>query len=400
MQRLLLVSALFTLALGCSSNPPAEQTAAPPQFPSHPDFKPTPEQGPMPNSTLVVKRTDIKGAKYPAVDFHFHGRRLETPEDYAKMVEVMDQAGVGVICNMDGGFGETFDKHMKASEAVKDRFQQFARVDFEGINEPGWPEKAAAELERCFRAGAGGLKINKVLGLELKNADGTYIQSDDPRFDPIWAMCAKYEKPVMMHVSDALGRFQKIGPENERYEAGLFRSTPDGNYYGSGRPGYEDIFKARENMLAKHPRTRFVHAHVAMMVFDLKRAGEMLDKFPNSDVEISAAVQDLGRQPYSGREFMIKYQDRILFGTDGNPSREVEEFWTPHFRYLETNDEYFNHPAQLVGPMGAPLHGRWAIHGAYLPDAVLRKIYYQNALKYLPAARESIQRQLKTRGTT
>jgi predicted TIM-barrel fold metal-dependent hydrolase len=399
-QRLLLALATFALALGCSSPPAAEQKAAAPQFPDHPDFKPALEQNPMPKSTLVVKRTDLKGAKYPAIDFHFHGRRLETPEDYAKMVEVMNQARVGMICNMDGGFGETFDKHMKASEAVKDRFLQFARVDFEGINEPGWSEKNAAELERCFLAGAAGLKINKVLGLELKNPDGSYIQSDDPRFDPIWEMCAKHNKPVMMHVSDALGRFEKIGPENERWEAGLFRSSPEGNYFGTGRPGYEEIFRARENMLAKHPKTRFVHAHIAMMYFDLKRVGELLDKFPNSDVEVSAAIQDLGRQPYSGREFLIKYQDRVLFGTDGNPARGVDEFWMPHFRYLETNDEYFDHPAQLRGPLGAPLHGRWAIHGAYLPDDVLRKIYYQNALKYLPAARESIQRQIKARGTT
>jgi predicted TIM-barrel fold metal-dependent hydrolase len=399
MRRLLLASALFAFALSCSS-PPAAETAAAPQFPDHPDFKPALEQNPMPKSTLVVKRTDIRGAKHPAIDFHFHGRRLQTPEDYAKMVEVMNQSGVGLICNMDGGFGETFDNHRKASEAVKDRFLQFARVDFEGINEPGWSEKNAAELERCFLAGAAGLKINKALGLELKNTDGTYIQSDDPRFDPIWEMCAKHNKPVMIHVSDALGRFEKIGPENERWEAGLFRSSPEGNYYGSGRPGPEDIFKARENMLAKHPKTRFVHAHIAMMYFDLKRVGELLDKYPNSDVEVSAAIQDLGRQPYSGREFLIKYQDRIIFGTDGNPGRGVDEFWMPHFRYLETNDEYFDHPAQLRGPLGAPLHGRWAIHGAYLPDEVLRKIYYQNALKYLPAARDSIQTQLKARATT
>jgi predicted TIM-barrel fold metal-dependent hydrolase len=399
MCRLSIVLALLALTLGCSGAP-SEQAAAAPEFPSNPDFKPTPEQGPMPRSTLVNKRTDIPGAKYPAVDFHFHGRRLQTPEDYAKMVEVMDQAGAGVISNMDGGFGETFDNHMKNSEAVKDRFQQFARVDFEGINEPGWSENVTAELERCFRAGAAGLKINKVLGLELKNPDGTYIHTDDPRFDPVWAMCAQYEKPVMIHVSDAIARFEKIGPDNERWEAGLFRSSPEGNYYGTDIPHYEEIFKARENMLAKHPKTRFVHAHVAMMVHDLKRAGELLDKFPNSDVEISATIQDLGRQPYSSREFLIKYQDRVLFGTDGNPSREVGQFWEPHWRYIETNDEYFDHPAQLLSPLGAPLHGRWAIHGVFLPDEVIRKIYYENALKYLPAARESIQRQLKARGTT
>jgi predicted TIM-barrel fold metal-dependent hydrolase len=399
MQRWFFVSVLFAFALGCSSAP-SEQSTAAPEFPNHPDFKPAAEQGPMPDSVLVVKRTPVEKAKYPALDFHFHGRRLQTPEEYAEMVKVMDEAGVGVICNMDAGYGEAFDKTMQASEAVKDRFQQFARVDFDGINEPGWAEKAAAELDRCFRAGAAGLKISKRLGLEVQNADGSYVQCDDERMDPIWAMCAQHNKPVMIHVSDSVARFQPIGPKNERWEAGQWRSDVDGNYYGTSRPGPEDIFAARERMLDKHPKTRFVHAHIAMMAYDLKRVGEMLDKYPNSDVEVSARIQDLGRQPFSGREFLLKYQDRVIFGTDGNPGREVEQFWTPHWRYFETNDEYFNHPAQMLSPLGAPLQGRWAIHGAYLPDAVIRKIYYENALKYLPGARESIQRQLKARGAS
>ncbi|MEZ5397379.1 MAG: amidohydrolase family protein, partial [Bryobacterales bacterium] len=378
MHRLLLAVLLLTLACAPSTAP--EQASDTPQFPNHPDFKPAPEQGPMPDSVLLVKRTPIEKAKYPAVDFHFHGGRLKTPEDYARMVEVMDQAGVGVICNMDGGFGETFDQHMAASAAVRDRFQQFARVDWEGINEPGWSEKAAAELDRCFRAGAAGLKISKRLGLEIQNTDGSYIQCDDTRLDPIWETCAKYDKPVMIHVSDSVARFQPIGPKNERWEAGQWRSDVEGNYYGGGFPSIEEIFAARERMLDKHPDTHFVHAHIAMMGFDLERVSRMLDKYPNSDMEVSARIQDLGRQPFSGRKFLIKYQDRILFGTDGNPGREVEQFWTPHWRYFETDDEYFNHPAQMLSPLGAPLQGRWAIHGAYLPDEVIRKIYYENAL--------------------
>ena len=382
---------LFVFAIGCSHTP-SEQTGATLQFPNHPDFKPAPEQGPMPDSVLVVKRTPIEKAKYPTVDFHFHGRRMQTLEDYEAMIAKMDQAGVGVICNMDGGYGETFDKNMKASEPYNDRFLQFARIDWEGIDEPGWSEQAAAELDRCFRAGAAGLKISKRLGLEVQNADGTYVQCDDPRLDSVWEMCARHSKPVMIHVSDSVARFQPIGPANERWEAGQWRSDVDGNYYGSGRPGIEEIFEHRENMFAAHPNTRFVNAHIAMISFDLKRVGEMLDKFPNVDVEVSARIQDLGRQPFSGRAFLIKYQNRVLFGSDGNPSRQVERFWTPHWRYFETDDEYFDHPAQMLSPLGAPLQGRWAIHGAYLPDEVIRKIYYQNAVKHLPALRDSFGR--------
>jgi predicted TIM-barrel fold metal-dependent hydrolase len=235
-----------------------------------------------------------------------------------------------------------------------------------------------------------------VLGLDLQNADGTYIQADDKRFDPIWEMCAKHNKPVMIHISDSYGRFLPIGPDNERYEAGLWRSNPEGNYYETGQPGFEVIEKAREHMHAKHPKTRFVNAHVAMLYYDMDKVTALLDKYPNADVEISATIQDLGRAPRYIREFFLKYQDRILFGSDGNPSRGIDEFWVPHWRFLETYDEHFDHPAQLRSPTGAPLHGRWRISGISLPDDVLRKVYHANALRYLPASRESIEKQLGT----
>ena len=362
-----------------------------------PEFKPSPEAPAMPKALFKLPRTNITRAKYPAIDFHLHGSALRSADDYKKLIATMDATGIGVICNMDGGFGATFDRNMELGRPYQDRIIQFARLNFEGINEPGWPERTAAELERCFRAGAQGLKINKVLGLDLRNRDGSYIQADDPRFDAAWEMCAKHNKPVMIHISDSYGRFLPIGPENERYEAGLWRSSPEGNYYRTGQPGPEVIEKARENMHAKHPRTRFVNAHVAMLYYDMDKVTALLEKYPNADVEISATLQDLGRAPRMMREFFLKYQDRILFGSDGNPGRGIEEFWVPHWRFLETYDEHFDHPAQLRGPTGAPLHGRWRISGMGLPDEVLRKVYYENALRYLPSVRDSIERQLAAR---
>ena len=375
----------------------ASLSAQSPQFPSHPDFKVTPEVPAMPKALMKLPRTQITRAKFPVVDFHFHGASLKSAEDYQKLIALMDQTGIGVISNMDGGFGSNFDRNMKVGGPYRDRIIQFARVDFDGINEPGWPAKTAAELERDFLAGAAGLKINKVLGLDLKNTDGTYIQADDKRFDPVWEMCAKHNKPVMIHISDSYGRFLPIGPENERYEAGLWRSNPEGNYYKTGQPTPEVIEKARENMHAKHPKTRFVNAHLAMLYYDMDKVTALLDKYPNADVEISATVQDLGRAPRLSREFFLKYQDRILFGSDGNPARGVEEFWVPHWRFLETYDEHFDHPAQIRSATGAPLHGRWRIYGIGLPDDVLRKVYYANALRYLPSARPSIEKQLGAR---
>jgi len=379
------VLALF-IAAGLNSS---AQTSGPP-----PGFKPAPEVPAMPKALMKLPRTGISRARFPVIDFHLHGRSLKTADDYRKMIGLMDKTGLAVISNMDGGFGKEFDQNMEVGKPFQDRIVHFARLNWQGINEPGWPERTAAELERCFRAGAQGLKIAKELGLVYKNSDGTYIQADDPRLDAVWEMCAKYNKPVMIHLSDSYGRFLPIGPENERYEAGLWRSSPEGNYYQTGHPAPGVIEKARENMHARHPNTRFVNAHFAMLYYDMDKVAALLDRYPNADVELSATVQDLGRAPLLIRQFFLKYQDRILFGSDGNPSRGIEEFWEPHWRFLETFDEHFDHPAQLRSATGAPLHGRWRISGIGLPDDVLRKVYYANALRYLPSLRASFEKQL------
>src|SRR5262245_35179310 len=283
----LLVAACAVTSPGQSTQKTEEPKSQAPRVPSHPDFKPSPEVPALPKALMKLPRTNITRAKFPAIDFHLHGSALRTAADYQKMIKLMDDTGIGVICNMDGGFGATFDRNIKLGEPYKDRIIHFARLNFEGINEPGWSEKTAAELERCFKAGAVGLKINKVLGLDLKNTDGTYIQSDDKRFDAAWEMCAKYNKPVMIHTSDSYGRFLPIGPENERYEAGLWRSSPEGNYFQTGQPTPDVIEKARENMHAKHPRTSFVNAHMAMRYYDMDKVAALLDKYPNADVELS-----------------------------------------------------------------------------------------------------------------
>lgn len=383
------------LAVGCSRGADPVSPVATSEAKAAPaGFTPSPEQHAMPRSLLKVKRTEIGRARYPVIDFHFHGRAVKTADDYVSLIRTMDQAGLGAIANMDGGMYDVLDGNLRVGKPYADRLVHFARPVWEGINEPGWAEKTAAELERAFKAGAQGLKINKALGLELRNTDGSYILPDDPRMDPVWAMCAKYGKPVMIHVSDPIARWDPIGPDNERYEAGLWRTDPSGNYHGTGQPHYTEIWAHQENMLRKHPDTRFVLAHVANMSEDLERAGALLDRFPNADVELSARYHDLGRQPIAARRWLIKYQDRVLFGSDGGPGREIGQFWTPHWRFAETDDEYFDHPAQMLSPLGAPLQGRWRIYGVALPDQVLRKLYYANALKYLPSLRASIERQL------
>ena len=357
-----------------------------------------PDVPPMPLTLLRLPRTNITRARFPAIDFHLHASGLTTVASYQSLITLMDSVGLGAIANMNGGTGQALDAALKAGEAYRDRVATFITFSADGINEPGWSQRFAAEMERAFKAGVLGMKVHKTLGQSVRNPDGSFIQADDPRLDPIWEMAARYAKPVMIHMSDSIGRFYPIGPKNERYEAGLWRRPGDvaENLYRDG-PRPDVIDKARENMHRKHPNTRFVNAHMAMLYYDPQKLAAFLDRYPNADVEISATLQDLGRAPRLWREFIIKYQDRVLMGSDGNPGRGADEFWIPHWRYLETYDEYFYHPAQIRTPGGSPGHGRWNISGIGLPDPVLRKIYYQNALRHLPSLRPSIEKQLAGR---
>jgi predicted TIM-barrel fold metal-dependent hydrolase len=373
---------------------PSMEEVAPPA-----DWKPSPdEQPPMPLTLLRLPRTNVWRAKYPAVDFHVHARGLTSKAAYDEVVALMDDIGMGVIVNLNGGTGNDLDAVLAAGAPYKDRVANFITFSAEGINEPGWSQRFAAEMERAFKAGAMGMKVSKQLGQGARNPDGTFIQADDPRLDPIWDMAARYDKPVMIHTSDSIGRFYPISPKNERYEAGLWRAGETAGNLQDGGPSHLVIEKARENMHRKHPRTRFVNAHMAMLYYDPDKLAKFLDTYPNADIEISATVQDLGRAPRLWRAFLIKYQDRVLLGTDGSQSRGADEFWRPHWRALETLDEYFPHPAQVRTPGGSPGHGRWHISGLGLPDGVLRKIYYRNALRHLPSMRSSLQKQFTARG--
>jgi predicted TIM-barrel fold metal-dependent hydrolase len=386
-----------------SSNAP--QRVVPP-LPTRESLEPSPGWKPdghvvphMPETLLRLPRTPLTRARYPAIDFHVHAGNLTTVEAYQTFIRKMDEAGIGAIVNLNGGTGAHLDQTLKAGEGFRDRVANFITFSADGINEPGWSEKFAAEMERAFKAGAQGMKVSKALGLTAKNPDGTFIQCDDPRLDAVWSMAAKYGKPVMIHVSDSIGRFYPIGPKNERFEAGLWEKPGDtvGNYYKNGYPGPEVIEKARENMHRKHPKTRFVNAHMAMLYYDPEKLATFLETYPNAEVEVSATIQDLGRAPRLWREFLIKYEDRVLMGSDGSPDRGVKDFWEPHWRFFETFDEYFEHPAQVRTPGGSPGHGRWNISGAGLPDGVIRRIYYENALRRLPELKASIYKQLGQR---
>jgi predicted TIM-barrel fold metal-dependent hydrolase len=330
----------------------------------------------QPVSQLVVKQTKIDKAKFPVIDIHNHLGKLENTQKY---LEEMDKAGVWKCVSLDANSKDDFYlEHLKVSQSVsKDRFLLFFRPDFSRIEEENFGQNEAKRLEEAVKMGCRGLKIAKTLGLGYKDKAGNFIKVDDPRIDPIWEKCAELGIPVEIHVSDPKAFFTPVDKYNERYdELGM---NPEWSFYDHGYPSKQDILDARNRVIAKHPNTIFIGAHFGNLPEDLATVAQWLDTYPNFYVDIDARISELGRQPYSARRFFLKYQDRILFGTDTPCNAEAYRLY---FRFLETDDEY-------IDPTPAhKLQGRWMIYGLYLPDEVLEKIYHKNADKILSMYKE------------
>lgn len=330
-----------------------------------------------PTSTLVVPGEEIRSAKFPFVDVHSHLWRMATM-DLERTVREMDSLNLKVLVNLSGRSG---DRLLAMSEAVQriapNRFIIFANIDFNGMDDPDWTERTVAQLRQDYENGARGLKIFKNLGLTVLDFEGNRIQTDDPRIDPIWELCGELGIPVLIHTGEPAVFWDPIDHKNERWLE--MKQFPDRHRGDTTRyPGWEVVMQEQWNMFRKHPNTTFINAHLGWMANDLESLGAHLDEFPNVYTEIAAVIAELGRQPRFAREFFIKYQDRILFGKD---TYRPHEFHT-YFRVLESDDEYFDYFRKR--------HAFWKMYGMNLPDEVLRKLYYKNALKIIPGIDESL----------
>ncbi len=323
-----------------------------------------------PRSTLVAGENPRPRAKFPFIDIHSHLDALMKREDLDKVVRDMDRINCRVLVNLSGGTGERLKKGVEnMTGAYPDRFVLFANVDFSDIDDPAFGHKAAARLQADVKNGAKGLKIFKNLGLTLKDGSDARVPVDDPRLDPIWAKCAELSIPVLIHSGEPSPFFRPRDKYNERWLE--LTQFPD-RYRPSDRfPTFEQVMGEQHRLFANHPRTTFVNAHLGWLGNDLGRLGRLLDARPNVVTEIGAVLAELGRQPRAAREFFVRYQDRVLMGKD---------LWGPdeyavYFRCLETADEYFDYYRKR--------HAFWKIYGMELPDDVLRKVYFENALRIL-----------------
>jgi predicted TIM-barrel fold metal-dependent hydrolase len=325
-----------------------------------------------PRSTLVVPEHPVTRARFPFIDVHNHQNEAPemTPEQVDRLVKEMDALNMAVMVNLSGGSGEAFQKGLANLGRHPKRFVQFANVDFGKISEPGFGEAAARQLEADVKNGASGLKVFKNLGMFVKDADGKRVPTDDPRLDPIWAKCGELGIPVLIHVGEPMAFWQPWDRFNERWLElkqfpGRRRDSPE---FAS----FEQTISELHNVIRRHPKTIFINAHLGWLGHDLGRLGRLLDEMPNMVTEIGAVLHELGRQPRFARDFLIRHQDRVLFGKD---VWEPSEYHT-WFRTLETADEYF--------PYYRKRHAFWSLYGLDLPDEVLKKLYYKNALRILP----------------
>jgi uncharacterized protein len=328
-----------------------------------------------PHSTLVVPVHMVKTAKYPAIDFHGHPQGLlSSAEGLATMGAALDSLNVRMMISADNSSGDRLKNalaNIRASEKMKDRVRMLAGINFQNVG-PGWAQKAVAQLEADVAAGAVGVgEIPKSLGLSIKKPDGSRLKIDDPELNPIWDACARLKLPVFIHTADPQEFFQPIDYTNERWlELALFG---DRRYPQDRFPSFETLMTERDNLFRKHPKTIFVAAHLGWHANNLARLGKMFDEMPNVYSEVGAVLYDIGRQPRVAHDFFIKYQDRILFGKDSFQPEEYPYYW----RVFETHDDYFDYYRNY--------HAFWKLYGIDLPDAVLKKVYYQNALKITPA---------------
>jgi predicted TIM-barrel fold metal-dependent hydrolase len=341
-----------------------------------------------PRSSLRVAAHEVRRPRYPAVDAHNH---LGSPfggewagRAPAELLPILDEAGIEMVVDLDGGQGDALSVEIdRWQNAFPERAAVFAGLDYDAWSmNPDFGEAEARALRDAAGRGARGLKVWKKLGLRARDREGRLVAVDDARLDPLWTAAAELSLPVLIHIADPIAFFEPLDATNERWEE--LREHPDWHFWPTrpeadadapGFPPFDSLLAGLGRLLARHPATTFVGAHVGCAAEDLALVGGLLDAHPNFSVDIAARLGELGRQPYTSRAFFERYADRILFGVDMAPDPDL---YAIHYRFLETFDESFDYGTEPV-----PAQGRWQIHGIGLPDDVLEKVYRDNARRIL-----------------
>jgi predicted TIM-barrel fold metal-dependent hydrolase len=251
--------------------------------------------------------------------------------------------------------------------AKADRFQLYCGVLATDIDQPDYPARAAAELERCFKQGARGVGELSDKGMGFGGGArlprNKRLHGDDARLDPFFRKCAELKIPVVAHIADhpscwkPLDVYQERSPQYQHF-----------NLYGKDIPTHAELIASRDRMVAKHPRTTFISCHLGNQGHDLGALGKSLDRHANLFLDISARDYEVGRTPRAAAKFLAKYKDRVLFGTDMGRAQSMYRAW---WRLLETADEC------MLGRVW------WRYYGLELSVGVLDALYRGNARRLM-----------------
>ena len=321
------------------------------------DFNPT-----VVNNLPVTK---VDRAKYTIIDMHSHDYAVNQDE-IAQWVKVMDEVGVEHTAIMHCSWiGRPFEEVVEAYAPFKERFRLWCCFDYSDMSEEGI-QKACALLERYHNelgaVGVGELGDKGEGDLYARPVEGKDIHIDDPRIRPLIQKAGELKMPISIHIAEPYWMYLPMDETNDGLVNAVTWHVDTTNCYG-----YNKLMETFENALRENQNTIFIACHYLNMNHDLPRLGALLDKYPNMYMDISARVAESAHTPRATREFLIKYQDRVLFGTDNGMEADM---YRKIFRVLETNDEHFY----------VPEYGyHWALSGFNLPDEVLYKLYRGNA---------------------
>jgi predicted TIM-barrel fold metal-dependent hydrolase len=336
-----------------------------------------------PRSMLRTAEHHIERARVPAIDAHNHLGSWLSPDgawivpNVGDLLETLDAANIAAVVNLDGRWGDELEANLdRYDRAHPARFATFCQLDWREAARPGFDRRLVSSLERSAEAGARGVKVWKDLGLHVRDERGDLLLPDDPRLGDVWDAAAEAGLPVAIHTADPVAFFEPLDATNERLEE--LQENPEWWFGDADRfPRFDRLLDALESVVSSHPRTVFIGVHVGNCAEDLGRVERMLRTYPNYNIDIAARISELGRQPRAAAAVLRSYADRVLFGTDAFPPDPST--YSIHFRFLETEDEYFPYAIDEIPPQG-----RWAISGLGLPDAVLERVYAANARRLIP----------------
>ena len=322
-----------------------------------------------PVSIYNTQKTEVNKAMFPVIDMHSHPD-AESIEEIRNWLRIMDEVGIQKSIVMTYAHGEKFDSLAQLYGQYPDRFELWCGVDYRGYDQPGFPESAIRELKRCYEKGARGVGElgDKGKGLFYSQPPAWGMHPDDPRMIPFFKECAELNMPVNIHVADPKWMYEKMDSTND----GLMNAY---KWRLDNQPGIVDhagMIRILDNTVKLNPQTTFVACHLANCTYDLSIIGGLLDRNPNLFIDIGARYAELAPIPRTAKAFFLKYQDRMVYGTDMGINASMYQIT---FRILETADEHFYD------------HNRfgyhWSLNGLDLPAGVLEKVYHKNAEKII-----------------